>query len=220
MKGLDFIRGVGGLIFALLISVQGAEFTEHFEGPLGKQWKPVKFEGLTEYRVMKEGTNSFLRAVSDGSASGLATEVKIKPSKDLKISWRWKLDKIPPGSSDDKIETFDHTVRLFVAFKTLVGPPRSINYVWGNSKRVGEMYHHPSSGRSRFIVLQAGNEKAGKWISEERNVWDDFKELFDGDEPPVIVGIGVMTDSDGTKSKVVGEYDAIVMERGASATTR
>ena len=120
-----------------------------------------------------------------------------------------KIDQIPPGGSDTDIKKFDHTARLFVAFKTLVGPPRTINYVWANETPVGKTFHHPNSGRARFIVLQSGNRRAGEWIAEERDLAADWKLLFGDDKPPAIVSLGFMTDSDGTKSTVTGGYDDI-----------
>jgi len=38
-------------------------------------------------------------------------------------------------------------------------------------------------------------------------------ELFGEDDVPEIVGLGFMTDSDGTKSKVTGWYDDIRVEK-------
>jgi hypothetical protein len=195
------------------LTAAGAEskalFAEDFQSGLRADWKPVDFEGKTVHTVLKEGTNSFLQARAESSASGLAVKLpNLQPRAQL--SWRWKIDKIPAGGSDDKKATFDHTARIFVAFKTLVGPPRTVNYVWGNTASAGKTYHHPSSGRSRFIVLQSGNERAGDWISEQRNVADDFRKLFN-DDPPQIVGLGFMTDSDGTKTTVTGSYDDFLL---------
>ena len=185
------------------------DFHEDFEQGLDARWKKVEFEGTTRYTVEKEETNSVLKAMARSSASGLAVELAPLDPKGATLSWRWKIDKIPAGGSDDKKSTFDHTARLFVAFKTFIGPPRTINYVWANEVPVGKTFHHPSSGRSRFVVLKSGNDAAGKWHLERRNLAEDWKRLFGNDDPPDIVGIGFMTDSDGTKTTVTGWYDDI-----------
>ena len=184
-------------------------FREDFETGLKAGWRKAHFTGETEYRIVREGTNSFLQATARSAASGLALELPTTPAKNLLLSWKWKIDRVPPGGSENKIETFDHTARLFVAFKTFIGPPRTINYVWANQAPVGTAFHHPNSGRARFIVLQSGNEKAGQWIAQERNLAEDWKLLFGDDKPPAVVGLGLMTDSDGTKSTVTGCYDDI-----------
>lgn len=183
-------------------------FTETFEHGLSKRWEPVKFEGQTDYKVVKDGDNAVLQATAASAASGLGTKINLQATPGTTLSWRWKIDKIPPGSSDDTKKTFDHTARIFVAFKTRLGPPRTINYVWGNVAKANTTYHHPSSGRARFIVLQSGNANAGKWLEEKRDLYADWQKLFPEEgEPPAIVSIGLMTDSDGVKKTVTGSYD-------------
>jgi hypothetical protein len=187
-------------------------FEENFERGLDfKRWEPIKFQAPTLYKVVKDGTNSVLQALAKSSASGLGARIAVPTGDAPKISWRWKLDKTPPGGSEDKIKTFDHTVRLYVAFKTLIGPPRTVNYVWANTMKVGQTFDHPSSGRAKFIVLQTGDAKAGQWQSETRNVGADWKALFGKDEVPEIVSVGIVTDSDSTASTVTGWYDDIVI---------
>jgi hypothetical protein len=189
------------------------EFQEDFQQKLRPIWKKVEFEGETKHTIEKEGTNLVLKAVAESSASGLGVKFEGIPAKGVTMSWRWKIDKVPPGASDNVKSTFDHTARLFVAFKTRIGPPRTINYVWANKVAAGKTFQHPSSSRSRFIVLQSGNDKAGEWFKEKRDVAADWKQLFGDDDLPEIVGLGFMTDSDGTKSTVTGWYDDIRLGR-------
>ena len=206
---------------AAVDGVQGQVlFEERFEQGLSKQWEPVKFTGQTQHTVVKEGTNSFLRARAESSASGLGVKLGEVDARGAVLSWKWKIDKVPEAGSEDVKKTFDHTARLFVAFDTFIGPPRTINYVWANQTPVGKTFHHPSSGRGRFIVLQNGNGKAGEWIAEKRNILEDWKLLFGNDDPPGIVSIGFMTDSDGTKTTVTGSYDDIVLERRRQGMAR
>jgi hypothetical protein len=162
----------------------GTIFNENFEAGMKAVWNPVEFEGKTEHTIVREGTNSVLRARAASSASGLGVKLEPAAAAGATVSWKWKIDRIPPGGSDDKKNTFDHTGRIFVAFKTLIGPPRTINYVWGNTVPAGGTFHHPSSGRSRFIVLQSGNARAGEWIAEQRDLARDWKILFGDDTPP------------------------------------
>ena len=131
------------------------------------------------------------------------------PAEGPVLKWRWRIDRVPPGGSDSDIKKFDHTGRVFVAFKTFIGPPRTINYVWANQTAVGKTFPHPNSGRSRFIVLRSGNGRAGEWIAEERDLAADWKLLFGEEKAPAVVGLGFMTDSDGTQSTVTGCYDDI-----------
>ena len=205
-----------GMLAALLGGVlagEKVEFREDFEQGLRPVWKKVEFEGNTRYTIQKEDANSVLKAEAKSSATGLAVKFDGIAAAGNTISWRWKIDRVPPGGSENVKSTFDHSARLFVAFKTRLGPPRTVNYVWANSVPAGKTFHHPSSGRSRFVVLQSGNGKAGQWIAEKRDVAADWKQLFQDDDVPEIVGIGFMTDSDGTGTQVTGWYDDIVLQR-------
>lgn len=188
-------------------------FAETFENGLTRKWEPVEFEGNTSYSIASEGTNKFLLSRAKKSASGIATKLEDSLDPNLVLSWKWKIDKTPPGSSDDTKKSFDHTARLFVAFDTFIGPPRTVNYVWANDAKVGSTFDHPSSGRGKFIVLETGNEKAGQWLEYSRDVGADYKLLFGDDDPPDVVAVGLMTDSDGTESTVAAGYDDLVLRR-------
>jgi hypothetical protein len=207
---------MGGCLAAVAAGVLGAEkieFREDFSEGLRSIWRKVEFESETKHSVEKDGTNSVLKATAQNSASGLGVKFEGIDPRGAKMTWRWKIDRIPPGGSDTVKNTFDHTARLYVAFKTRIGPPRTINYVWANTVPPGKTFHHPSSGRARFVVLQSGNAKAGQWLTEKRDLAADWKQLFGDDDVPEIVSLGFMTDSDGTRSTVTGWYDDIRLER-------
>jgi hypothetical protein len=211
--------GLTGLAIATLlwaISAHGADgqvlFHEDFEKPLGERWKQVKFGELTDYRVVTESSNACLKASANATASAFATKVNITPAPATTVRWRWKISSCPTNASDDKLATFDHTARIFVAFDTFIGPPRTINYVWANHGKTNSTFDHPSSSRSKFIVVESGNDKAGQWLVEQRDLKRDWQTLFKSDSMPKIVGIGVFTDSDGTRTSVTGWYDDIVIE--------
>jgi hypothetical protein len=205
------------VVFAALAiaPTRAAIFSEDFEQGISKRWEPVKFEGKTDYSIVKEEGSSVLQARAASSASGLGTKAEFPVKPNTVFSWRWKIDKTPPGATEDEKKNFDHTARLFVAFKTALGPPRTINYVWASKVEAGKTFHHPSSGRARFIVLESGDGKAGKWVKESRDLYQDWKTLFGKDEPPNVVSIGLMTDSDGTGATVTGWYDDLKVEAAA-----
>lgn len=192
-------------IFFISAAARGAIlFEEDFEKPLGERWKQVKFGELTDYRIVTENSNACLQASANSTASALATKVDIKPLAEMSIHWRWEISACPAKGSENVLATFDHTARIFVAFDTFIGPPRTINYVWANEMKTNSMFDHPSSSRSKFIVLESGNEKAGQWMLERRDLKKDWETLFKDKSMPKIVGVGVFTDSDGTHTAVTG----------------
>jgi hypothetical protein len=187
-------------------------FQEDFTRPLEDRWKQVKFGSLTDYRIVTENSNACLKAFANSTASAFATKADIQPTREMTVRWRWKIDSCPTNGSEDRLATFDHTARIFVAFDTFIGPPHTINYVWADQMGTNSIFDHPSSSRSKFIVLESGNEKSGRWLAEQRDLKKDWQMLFKSKEVPKIVGLGVFTDSDGTHSSVTAWYDDIVVE--------
>ena len=56
------------------------------------------------------------------------------------------------------------------------------------------------------IVLRSGTENLGKWVWEEVNAYEDYRRLFGGDPRPSDL-VGLLTDSNNTKSFVKADYD-------------
>jgi hypothetical protein len=184
-------------------------FSERFERSLAGRWEQLKFGRPTDYSIVREGSSNCLKAVADQTCSALMTKVELKPPARLVVRWQWKIDHVPTNSTDNIASSFDHTARIIIAFDTFFGPPRTLNYVWANRENIGAEFPHPLSGRAQMIALQSGNQKAGAWIAEKRDVTADWHLLF-GDKPmPAIVAVGVITDSENTGTQVTGCYQNI-----------
>lgn len=185
-------------------------FAEDFSHGISNGWQNVAyFKTPTDYQVCRDGTNFYLRGVADKTCSGLTRKLDLAPPPKLTLRWRWKIDGTAAGGSERDLKKFDHAARVFVAFDTLVGPPRTLNYFWGNAEPSGAVLEHPKSSRAEIFVLESGNTKAGQWISEERDVTADWKKAFPDKLMPKIMGLGVMTDSDSLGHKLTGCYAAI-----------
>ncbi len=189
-------------------------FSERFDSPLTRHWEQLKFGKPTDYFLCMDGTNQCLKAVADKTCSAFMTKVRVKPQHRLVARWRWKIDHVPQNASDNVSRTFDHTARIIIAFDTLIGPPRTINYVWANQEKIGTDMRHPLSGRAKMVVVQSGNLLAEKWIPEERDVTSDWHRLFGEKAMPDIVALGVITDSENTGTQVTAYYQNLeLLER-------
>jgi hypothetical protein len=49
-------------------------------------------------------------------------------------------------------------------------------------------------------------------VSEERNLYEDYKKAF-GQEPPMISGIAIMTDTDNTAESAIAYYGDILFKK-------
>jgi Protein of unknown function (DUF3047) len=204
-------RIVLAMLTAALVSKGAAAekvlFAADFSHGISKDWKNMAFfKKPTDYAVAHEGTNYFLHATADNSCSGLTTKLNLAPPEKLTLHWHWRIAGVNANGSERDLKKFDHAARVFVAFDTFIGPPRSLNYLWANIEPVGAVLPHPKTGRAQIFVLESGNAKAGQWISEERDVTADWKKVFPDKPMPKVVGLGVMTDSDSLGQKLMGDY--------------
>lgn len=184
-------------------------FAAHFENGLAGRWQQVKFGVPTDYHLAVDGTNTFLCAAATNSCSAFMAKLNFKPPAHLFIRWRWKIDHTPTNASDRVVRDYDHSARVLIAFDTLIGPPRSINYLWANQEKIGTTMSHPLMSRAQMLVLESGNARAGDWITEERDVTADWRRLFGSKPMSKIVGVGVLTDTDSTHTQVAAGYDDI-----------
>lgn len=198
------------LILALTLKRAAAEkilFAGDFSHGLSQGWQNVAFfKKLTDYQARSEGTNFYLLGVADKGCSALSIKLDLAPPQKLKLRWRWRIDGVATNGSERQLAKFDHAARVFVAFDTFIGPPRTLNYLWGNVEPSGTILEHPKSSRAQLLVLESGNGKAGQWIVEERNVMADWKKVFPGQPMPKVTGLGVMTDGDSLGVKLTGAY--------------
>ena len=201
---------LAALILAPAFTGAAAEkilFAENFAHGVPGGWENVAFfKKRTDYAATHEGTNYFLHAAADNSCSGLTTKLDLAPAEKLKLRWRWRITGVATNGSERELKKFDHAARVFVAFDTFIGPPRTLNYMWANVEKPGTVLVHPKSGRAQIFVLESGNAKVDQWISEERDVTADWKKVFPDRPMPKIVGFGVMTDSDSLGKRLTGDY--------------
>lgn len=185
-------------------------YAEDFSRGLSNGWQNVAFfKTPTDYRAVRDGTNFFVRGVGDKACSALSIKLDIAPPKILILRWRWRIGGVNTNGSERDLKKFDHAARVFVAFDTFIGPPRTLNYLWGNVELPGTVLQHPKSSRAQIFVVESGDAKAGCWVAEERDVTADWKRVFPDQPMPKVVGVGVMTDGDSLGQKLTGDYTAI-----------
>ena len=161
-------------------------------------WRRKSFKGTTEYTWTKEGNRAYVRATSKGSASGLYYRIEYDPQQYPYITWQWKVDTIIAGGDATKKSGDDYGARVYVVFPAFFfWNTRAINYIWANKLPKDEMIPNPYTSNNIMISVESGRAETGKWLTETRNVYEDYKRFF-GQEPPKVGAIAIMTDSDNT----------------------
>jgi hypothetical protein len=202
-------------------------------------WKPLTFKKIdrhTTYTLVKDGDTVVVKAVAESSASGLVREIKIDPKEFPVVQWRWKVSNILKKGDVHIKEGDDYPARIYITFEydpTKLGffekaaykigrllygedlPLAAINYIWESKAPIGTMVPNPYTDRVMMFVVESGEEKVNQWVSEKRNVYEDYKKAF-GQEPPMISGVAIMTDTDNTGESAIAYYGDILFKKSIS----
>jgi hypothetical protein len=214
-------------------------FSREKEGEsLPAGWKTLTFRKVdrqTQYTLVRDGEAVVVKAEAKASASSLYREIRIDPVENPVVQWRWKVSNILQKGDIHRKDGDDYPARLYITFdlplsrlpfferakitaaRILYGqaPPLAvITYLWESRAPRGTILPSPYTDRVRMIVVESGEEKAGRWVEEERNVADDYRSAF-GEDPPMISGVAVMTDTDNTGESVTAWYGDILFHRAA-----
>jgi hypothetical protein len=222
--------------FSLDIIEVGKFSTETMDDLLPSGWKPLTFkkiESHTIYTLVKDNDRVVVKAVAIASASGLIREIKIDPKEYPLVQWRWKVSNILKKGDVNKKEGDDYSARIYITFeydpnklgffermkyktvRLLYGqyPPLSaINYIWESKAPVGTIVPNPYTDRVKMIVAESGEAKLNQWVNEEKNIYEDYKKAF-GEEPPMISGMAIMTDTDNTGESATAYYGDIIFKK-------
>ena len=108
----------------------------------------------------------------------------------------------------------NRTIGEAAALITVLIPPLfTVNYIWSSNAPVGLVVPNPYTDRSMMVVVQSGKKNLNTWVHEERNIYEDYRNAFK-EEPPMISGVAIMTDTDDTGESATAYYGGIVFRKG------
>lgn len=163
-----------------------------------------------EIVVRSGASNQFLRVRVDNEAirytqrNGKDFDWSIQKLPRLK--WRWRAHHLPEGASEKGKN--DTGAALYVTFGSdWLGRPKSIKYTYSSSLPVGTVV---SFGPLKVIVVDSKREPGmGSWKTVQRNVVDDYHQVFGGDPPDRPLSITFWSDSDTTGDYAKVDFDDI-----------
>ena len=84
-------------------------------------------------------------------------------------------------------------------------PGNALNYIWANRLPVGEIIANPFTDTTMMVAVNSGVTNTGEWVTVERDIVADYRKAFDR-EPPKLVGVAIMSDSDNTGASATAWY--------------
>ncbi|HZS12944.1 MAG TPA: DUF3047 domain-containing protein [Nitrospirales bacterium] len=198
-------------------------------------WRPLTFANIergTAYILIRDGASTVVKATSDASASGMIRQIRIDPKAYPVVAWRWRVENVLAHGDPTRKDGDDYPARLYITFaydparaslieaakyraaRLLFGPDvpfRAVNYIWDRANPIDAIVPNPYTDWTQMIVVESGGERLHQWIAEERNLYDDYRRAFH-EEPPMITGVAIMTDTDNTRESAVAFYGDIVFK--------
>jgi hypothetical protein len=177
----------------------------------GQSWGSPAYDFVVE----QDGPAKVLHLKSQGDSSTISKAVKTHVKATPILEWRWKATTLPKGGDSRVKQTDDQALQVYVTFERFPAIARSriIGYVWDSTAPEGLTIKSQKSGLVTYVIVRSGTANAGKWLTESRNVYEDYKRIY-GEEPEDnLRGIAVAIDSDDTKSSADGHFGEILFRK-------
>ena len=177
-----------------------------------QNWGSPKYE----FEIVTEDNQRVLHMKSANEASLASRDIKGKVN--LKetpiIEWSWKVTALPKGCDSCKKATDDQAVQVYVVWPRFPEAVRSriLGYVWDTSEPVGTVCKSEKTGTVTYFVIRSGTAELGKWLTERRNVLEDFTKIY-GEAPENPGGVSISIDSNDTNSSSESFMGAIAFRR-------
>ena len=158
-------------------------------------WQLKERYGKADLHVLKDEGIPAVRLRSDKTSFSLQKEVRVDLKQFPMLAWAWKVTKLPEGGDFRKSNTDDQAAQLFIAFSRT----RAIVYIWDTTAPQGTVGDAaaPFFMDIKAVVVRSGKTGTGAWITETRNVYDDYRRLF-GEEPTAVSGVRMQVNSQHT----------------------
>lgn len=202
------------------------------------QWQHYHLPGkqATQYTFARLDGRDAMAVTAVSSASLLRQKVRIEVQELAQIKFSWKVPQLIALADLAVRDNADSPVRIVLAFEgdrskltaknamlselahTLTGEPlpyATLMYVWCNTRAPGTVIISSRSDRIRKMVVESGAKNINMWMDYERNIRADYEKAF-GEPPGALIGIGIMTDSDNTRTTTRAWYGQVKLAKAIS----
>ncbi|OGP15708.1 MAG: hypothetical protein A2054_01430 [Deltaproteobacteria bacterium GWA2_55_10] len=202
---------------AIASSVMSVPIGKSSQGP-PEGWKVKEWNGKAAFSVMEADFGSAINLKSSSTSSALYREMQFDIRDYPYLSWHWKVTALPTGGDVRRKNRDDQAAQVYVVFPRWPAAVNSrlVGYIWDSTAPAGSIVQSTKTVNTRYIVLRSGPGELGKWLKEERNVYEDYRTLFK-EEPPQAGRLSVMIDSDDTKSAAESFIGNFIFSKEPSA---
>lgn len=177
-------------------------------------WLGGQTWGLPQYdmTIAENAGHRVLHLKSKIETSTIRRDIRGRVSlKDTPIlEWSWKAITLPKNGDCRKKATDDQAAQLYVVWPRFPEAVRSqiIGYIWDSTAPAGSVVKSEKTSTVTYVVMRSGTADLGKWITERRNVLEDYKKIY-GAQPDNPGYISIAIDSDDTVSSAESLFGPI-----------
>src|SRR5499433_2248568 len=168
------------------------------QGWSGHSWGSPKYN----FTAVADGAERVLHLQSRGDNSTISKEIKVDVKAFPLLVWRWNVVTLPAGGDCRRRATDDEAAQVYVVFPRFPKEMRSriIGYVWDTQAPAGTIVQSESSALVTYVVVRSGSANVGRWLTETRNVYEDYTRIY-GEAPTETAGaVSVAIDSNDTRT--------------------
>ena len=194
----------------MLISSEKINIFNFDDNDLTK-FKSHSIKKKTNYSIIVENGESYLKAEAEGQASGLGREIKVDLNKTPFLNITWKVEQGIPGIKENSKKGHDFAARVSVIKEigSLPWQKKAMNYVFSSNEKTNSHWTGPYRKQIiDYVASSLVDSKENSWVTVKLNVKEHFKKFLDLDLGE-IDGVAIMTDTDNTKQKAVSYYKNI-----------
>jgi hypothetical protein len=163
----------------------------------------------------------------------LRQTLNVPPAELSQLQFSWQVSGLINNADMALRDSDDSPVRLVLVFEgdrskfsmknamlselaqTMTGEPMpyaTLMYVWCNTRAPGSVIINPRTDRIRKLVVESGKGRLNQWLDYQRDIAADFEQAF-GEPPGALLGVGLMTDTDNTRSKAQAWYGPVTLTK-------
>jgi hypothetical protein len=181
------------------------------------EWKEQNWgKPAYDFEIVSDNGQPVLHLRSKGDSSTIGRDLKALVDLDETpiLEWRWKVITLPTGGNACQKSTDDEAAQVYVGWLRVPESVRSriIGYVWDSTATAGTICKSQKTSTMTYIILRSGSDELGKWITERRNVVEDFLRIY-GEAPDKPTGLSLGIDSDDTRSSAESFIGPVIFTR-------
>jgi len=169
-----------------------------------------------DFVVEEQDGRRVLHLKSKIESSSIRKDIKGKVNlKETPIlEWTWKAVVLPTNGDCRKKTADDQAAQLYIVWPRFPEAVRShiIGYIWDTTAPAGSIVKSEKTATVTYVVVRSGTADLGKWLTERRNVAEDYRKIY-GSQPDNPAVISIAIDSDDTSSSAESFFGPILFKQ-------